>query len=76
MGNSNYLPRIIDKQLDDYLAAFGAVCIGGPKWCGKTTTASQQAGSILYMQDPDRLTQNLELARLKPSRKDDAMCFM
>ena len=63
-----YIPRMADDMLKKKLSAKGAVLVEGAKWCGKTTTASQQAGSILYMQDPDRLTQNLELARLKPSR--------
>lgn len=37
--------------------------IEGPKACGKTTTAEQQAKSILYMDDPDRMSQNLQLAQ-------------
>ena len=36
-----YLKRVFDAQLSDYLDAFGAVLIEGPKWCGKTTTAMQ-----------------------------------
>ncbi|MEA1911350.1 MAG: AAA family ATPase, partial [Spirochaetota bacterium] len=48
-----YLPRIIDTILNDYLEAFGAVLLIGPKWCGKTTSASQKAKSILKLQDPD-----------------------
>lgn len=63
-----YMPRIADAILSRKLSAKGAVLIEGAKWCGKTTTAIQQAGSILYMQDPDRLTQNLELAQIMPSR--------
>lgn len=43
-----YLPRIVDKVLRDRLDAFGAVLIEGPKWCGKTTTASQQANIDPY----------------------------
>ena len=66
--NMEYIPRIADDMLKKKLSAKGAVLVEGAKWCGKTTTALQQAGSVLYMQDPDRLTQNLELARLKPSR--------
>jgi hypothetical protein len=31
-----YFERAIDEQLNDYLDAFGAVSIEGPKWCGKT----------------------------------------
>ena len=40
-----YLKRVIDNQLQDYLDAFGAVNIEGPKWCGKTTTAKQKAAT-------------------------------
>ena len=50
----NYLPRIVDTLLADRLEAVGAVLIAGPKWCGKTTTAEQQAKSILKLQDPDK----------------------
>lgn len=42
----------------------GAILIEGPKWCGKTTTAEQQAYSILYMADPMRKQQNLQAAKL------------
>lgn len=63
----NYLPRIIDAILDDYLEAFGAVLLTGPKWCGKTTTASQKAKSILKLQDPDVSLGYLKTAETKPS---------
>lgn len=61
-----YRQRIADMLLRDKLEAFGGVLIEGPKWCGKTTTAEQQAKSILYMADPARLSQNQEMARLSP----------
>lgn len=35
-GESKYKKRIMDEQVQRYLATFGAVCIEGPKWCGKT----------------------------------------
>ena len=44
-----YKPRIADEILKDKLEAKGAVIIEGPKWCGKTTTAMQVAGSVLRM---------------------------
>ena len=50
---SEYLHRIIDSELELRLEASGATLIIGPKWCGKTTTAEQQAKSVLKMQDPD-----------------------
>lgn len=62
-----YIPRLIDKILEDELEAFGAVLITGPKWCGKTTTALNQAKSTLFLQNPDEREQNLRLADIKPS---------
>ena len=62
-----YLPRIVDKELDLRLAAFGATLIIGPKWCGKTTTGEQKSKSILRMQDPDRREGYLAAASAKPS---------
>ena len=49
------------------LEAFGAVLIEGPKWTGKTTTAEQQAKSVLKMQDPDMADDYLVTAQIKPS---------
>lgn len=57
-----YRKRVADSLLADKLDAMGAVLIEGPKACGKTTTAEQQAKSILYMDDPDNMAQNLQLA--------------
>ncbi len=62
----NYKPRIVDEMLKRRLKAMGAVLIQGPKWCGKTTTAEQQAKSVLYMDDPDSMSQNLQLANISP----------
>lgn len=59
---SEYKPRIVDTILADLLESMGAVLIEGPKYCGKTTTASQKANSILYMADPEKKDQNLQLA--------------
>lgn len=55
-------------MLDRMLQGVGAVLIQGPKWCGKTTTAEQHAKSIVYMDDPDYMEQNIELASLSPKR--------
>lgn len=41
--------------------------VEGAKWCGKTTTAEQISNSQLYMQDPAKKAQNLQLANLNPS---------
>lgn len=63
-----YKNRVADRLLADKLEASGAVLIEGPKYCGKTTLASRQAGSILSMADTDTLGQNLALARTNISR--------
>lgn len=58
-----YLNRIADQILTDKLDAIGAVLIEGPKYCGKTSLAAQQAKSILSMSDPETRDQNLALAK-------------
>ena len=63
-----YRPRIADRMLSRRLMGVGAVLIQGPKWCGKTTTAEQQAKSVVYMDDPEYMAQNVELASLSPKK--------
>ena len=63
-----YKARIADKILEKRLLGKGAVLIEGAKWCGKTTTAEQIAGSILYMADPEKEQQNLTMAEISPGR--------
>jgi len=65
--NTNYLSRISDDKLKLLLQAKGAVLIEGPKWCGKTRSAEEVAGSVLYMQDPDTSAMNKATAQSKPS---------
>ncbi len=63
-----YKKRIADQILTDKLDSSGAVLVEGPKFCGKTTLAKQQAGSVLSMADPDTLSQNLALSKTNISR--------
>lgn len=56
-----YLPRVVDEQVERYLATFGAVEIAGTKWCGKTWTALSHGASVSYVDD------DLDLARADPS---------
>ena len=67
-NKTGYRDRIADKLLEEKLDAMGAVLIEGPKACGKTTTAEQQAKSILYMDDPESMSQNLQLAETNIKR--------
>ena len=58
----DYFKRICDGVLAEELAGMGAALVQGPKWCGKTTTCEQLAKSFLYMNDPKRRSQYLQMA--------------
>ncbi len=62
-----YRNRVVDQLLQDQLEAAGVVLVQGAKWCGKTTTAVHAAKSVLYMDDPRQLQNNLRLAETNPS---------
>lgn len=51
----------MDAILEEELEAMGAVLLEGPKACGKTTTAEHAAGSVIYMDDPVRRNQYLQM---------------
>ena len=40
--------------------------VEGPKWCGKTTTAQQQAKSLLNLGDSEVLSQSLRMMEISP----------
>lgn len=63
-----YTPRICDDILKFRLDCIGAVLIEGAKYCGKTTTAEHLAGSVLRMHDADLYQQNIEVAKIAPTR--------
>ena len=42
-----YMPRIADAKVERMLGTFGAVCVEGPRWCGKTWTAMNHAVSAI-----------------------------
>lgn len=67
MGAGEYRERIIDAKVEEYLMAFGAVCIEGPKWCGKTWTSTHHAKSAIYIGSPEGNFQNRQLAQLSPA---------
>ena len=66
MNKSDYKPRIVDKRVEEYLQTFGAVCIEGPKWCGKTWTSLYHSESDIRLGDPAGNFQNRQLAQLAP----------
>lgn len=61
-----YKPRIADELLSKKLEGMGAVLIKGPKWCGKTTTAEQQAKSIIYIDEPANAELNIRTSEINP----------
>ena len=67
MERKDYRPRLIDNIIDSYLDAFGAVCVEGPKWCGKTWTSSYHCKSEIMLGNPDGNFQNRQLAQMSPS---------
>lgn len=67
MNHENYMPRIIDSKIEEYLKTFGAVCVEGPKWCGKTWTSSYHSKSEIFIGDPAGNFQNRKLAEMSPA---------
>lgn len=61
-ANKEYRKRVSDQLLKEQLEAAGGVLIQGAKWCGKTTTALQQARSVIYMNDPMKSANYMHLA--------------
>ena len=57
-----YRPRLIDEIIKDRLNAFGGVLITGPKWCGKSWTATYHASSLIEIDKGD----NKQKALLAP----------
>lgn len=66
MENAKYRQRILDRTIEQYLPAFGAICIEGSKWCGKTWTSAYHSNSAIYIASPDNDFQNRKLAELSP----------
>ncbi len=62
-----YLPRIVDSEIDELMNIMGAVLIEGCKWCGKSTTGAYHAKSIIEFQNPDRKQEFDDIKNTKPS---------
>ncbi len=64
---SEYKRRVIDATIETYLEVSGAICIEGPKWCGKTWTSAFHSNSEFLVGDPTNNFSNRQLAELNPS---------
>ena len=68
-NEKEYLKRLVDKNIERYLEIFGAISVEGPKWCGKTWTASNHAKSFRYLDDEN--TKELALLDINLILNDD-----
>ena len=59
-------PRIVDKQIEDYLRLFGAICIDGPKYSGKTWAGRRHARSEILLQSRGNGEDIISLAKISP----------
>jgi predicted AAA+ superfamily ATPase len=59
-----YLPRVLEAELDELFASLPALAIEGAKGVGKTAMASRRAKTIHALDDPEQL----ELATADPKR--------
>lgn len=66
VNKDKYRKRIIDTQIERYLKIFGAICIEGPKLCGKTWTSSYHANSEFLVGDPSGNFSNRAYAQIEP----------
>ena len=62
-----YLPRIVDKEIDELMEIMGAILIEGCKWCGTPTTGLYHAKSVIEFQNPDRKQEYDNIRNTKPS---------
>ncbi|MBR5688920.1 MAG: ATP-binding protein [Prevotella sp.] len=67
-AEKSYRKRIADELLSLQLEAAGYVVVEGAKWCGKTTTAQQQAKSVIFLDDPEKQEEYKWLATMNVTR--------
>ena len=67
MEIENYKRRIADDKIEHYLKLFGAICIEGPKYCGKTWAGRYHSNSeVLLHKKTGESSNNVELAKISP----------
>lgn len=64
---TGYRRRLAEKLFDEYLGIFGAVCIEGPKYCGKTWMGRSRCASAAFVGDPANNFQTRRMATVSPS---------
>lgn len=76
LRKEEYIDRLVDKKIDEYLTIFGAVSIEGPKWCGKTWASLNHANSVVFLDEEEskekaKLSLDLILNEEKPELIDE-----
>ena len=66
-SEKEYRKRILDAILERKLAGAGAVLVEGPKWCGKSTTASRYAKTLIDLMPLESREDYINLAKISPS---------
>lgn len=68
MEIKKYKRRIVDEKIETYLKLFGAICIEGPKYCGKTWAGRYHCNSeVLLHKTTGETSNNVQLAKMSPS---------
>ncbi|MDO5668593.1 MAG: DUF4143 domain-containing protein [Corynebacterium sp.] len=65
----SYLPRTLDRELNELLPSVSALAIDGPKGVGKTETAARRASTIWALDDPaqrDLATADFKMSTVPP----------
>lgn len=62
-----YRPRLVDKEIESSLKAYGAINIVGAKWIGKTWTSRSHSKSEFLLMNPEGNYQNRRLAETEVS---------
>ena len=76
LRRKEYIDRLVDKKIEEYLSIFGAVSIEGPKWCGKTWTSLNHANSVVLLDEEEmkekaKLSLDLILEEERPELIDE-----
>lgn len=61
LRKEEYIDRLVDKKIEEYLSVFGAVSIEGPKWCGKTWASLNHANSAMFL-DRDEVREKAKIS--------------
>ncbi|MBS5855110.1 MAG: hypothetical protein KIC56_07900 [Clostridium sp.] len=63
LRKKEYIDRLVDKKIEEYLYVFGAVSIEGPKWCGKTWASLNYSNSVVLL-DEDEIKEKAKLSEV------------